>query len=156
MGYEELFRYVERQLGPSNRRLQPGCTETELDTLERLAKNELGCELRSGYRVFLEKNNGFHWNGVFLFGSEESKCLAIPGIVIPGFVERNVKYRAQDPRYKNYHVFGYSEKDRLLFAYKQSARKYEIFREQPDNSVESVNNFDHLITKAITRSLFAY
>ena len=148
--YQDLFNRVaeeERQFGSS---LQPPCTEEQLRTLQRRAKDELQAIPPEGYLEFLALTNGLDWNGVVVYASETVPIVKHPDRSIAGLVEMNLNYR-DDARFSDLLVLGSSGMD--IYTYRLSTDAYEIYDEVPHELIETVPTFNELMTRILTRSL---
>lgn len=148
--YQELLKRVGEEQRRFGSRLQPPCSEEQLQLLVTGADKELHTELPPEYLNFLRLTNGLDWNGVVIYASDTVPIVGHPDRFINGIVEMNLNYR-EDPRFEDLLVIGSNGMD--IYTYRISTGACEVYDEVPHELVETVPTFDELITKALARSL---
>lgn len=148
--YQELLQRLateQRQAGSSP---QPPCTDEELQRLLDRARQELRIVPPAGYLDFLRLSNGLDWNGVVIYAANTTPIAGHPDRIIPDIVEMNLNYR-DDSRFEDLLVIGSNGMD--LYTCRISQDVFEIYDEVPHELLETLDTFDELMTKALTRSL---
>lgn len=148
--YQKLLKRVAEEQRRFDSGLQPPGTEEQLQFLVARAGHDLHTDLPAEHLDFLRLTNGLDWNGVVVYASDTVPIVGHPDRSIPGIVEMNLNYR-EDPRFKDLLVIGSNGMD--IYSYRISTGEYEVYDEVPHELIDTIPEFDDLMTRALTRSL---
>ena len=93
MSLESLVAEVAAEQNDVNEIVQKGATEAEIAEAAERVRSELGANIPADYRAFLAKTNGMDFNGLVLYGANQSPDQPGDGGFWQGLVAANEEWR---------------------------------------------------------------
>ncbi|MGH8054142.1 MAG: YrhA family protein [Stenotrophomonas sp.] len=148
--YRKLLERAAEEQQAHQSRLQPPATIEQIESLQLKAIEQLGMALPTEYTDFLKSTNGYAWNGVSLYPSENSTATGETAVLY-GILEQNAVFLAS----RNYSEFILIGEDNLdYYLYNTQSRQYEARDRVPlDYAYETFGTFKDLAEYAINKSL---
>jgi hypothetical protein len=131
------------------RRLQPGCSQEQLEKLRRQVQTVLLGRVPEDYLGFLRLMNGLDYNGFSIYGDETHPMMDRPQVKISGMVEANEDFR-YSPSYEKYLLFG--ELPPLLYASDLTGTKFGSFDQTSLGQIETFSSFEQMLDAALTEA----
>jgi len=150
LSYQQLLDQISAKHKQYGEHLQPACGAQEVEDLETRARRELGIDIPAGYAQFLRQQNGFNWNGLFIYASKTVPIIGHKDSFIHGFVDVNQWFRDEEWK-KEFVVFGSSSLD--LYVYEARKKKYSARDRISLDEAESYASFEEMITEALRQHL---
>jgi len=148
--YQHFLDQISAKREEYGRSLQPACSTRELADLETRARKELGIDIPAGYAQFLCQQNGFNWNGLFIYASKTVPIVGYTDRFIEGFIDANLDFRSGGWE-NDLILFGDSNLD--IYVYDPSKKKYSARDRISLDEAESYSSFEEMITEALRQHL---
>lgn len=150
---EDAVNSVAMQMARYGYRMQPGCSEEELNDLAQRVRERFNLKLPDEYLSFLRLANGLDENGMQVFGSRYQRNvisdIAGTDYFILGLLEENEEYRADREDYDRLLVF--ARDGQYVYAWELASGKYAQIAHDEHVPSQTFETFDQMMLCALKR-----
>lgn len=148
--WKEKIELIRERRARRNRHLNAGCSQEEINILQKEVNNKFQYYLPEEYLEFLSLINGLEYNGLVIYGIDEDLIDVENNQNVTGYIDTNqIWYENEEQR--EYMFF--ADNDMSWYCYNMNKKTY-MELEKPSGELEQeFDSFADMIESALENSL---